>query len=151
MSRQRRGILRGWLLANVILAAVAGVLLVLDVSIFLAGTLPSISTALAALIAGIGTLALAALTGVIIVFNAGVLDATRQAAEATRAEADATHEAAVATREQVTELRISRELEFRPLVVVSAIDHATRTDARYAVRNLTLRNVGRGPALNTFF
>src|SRR5438132_3989935 len=99
-SKGRRGLLRGWVLADVILGAAAGVLLLLDLSIFLAGTLPSISIPLAAMIAGIGTLALAALTGVIIVFNAGVLDATRQAAEATKAEADATHEEAVATREQ---------------------------------------------------
>ncbi len=155
---KRRGVLRGWVLAVVILAAIAGVLLVIDVSIVLASLFPTISTALAAMITGIATLTLAGLTGVIIIFNAGVLTATREAAEATqaeaeatKAEADATHEAAVATREQVTELRISRQLEFRPFVVVSAMADATRTVDQYAVRDLTLRNVGRGPALNTFF
>jgi hypothetical protein len=156
--RQRRGFLHGWVLADVILGAIAGALLVIDLSILLASSFPTISTALAAMITGIATLALAGLTGVIIVFNAGVLAATRQAAEATqaeaeatKAEADATREAAIATREQVTELRISRQLEFRPFVVVSAMSEATRTVEQLAARDLTLRNVGRGPALNTFF
>jgi hypothetical protein len=160
---QRRGILRGWVLADVILGAFAGVLLLLDLSIFLAGTLPSISIPLAAMIAGIGTLALAALTGVIIVFNAGVLDATRQAAEATKAEADATHKEAVATREQaeatkeqskvanesLRELRYSRELEWRPILVKVAgkggIGHGR------SFRDAEIRNIGRGPALNAIY
>jgi hypothetical protein len=34
MRRRERGLLRGWVLANVIFGAVAGVLLVLDLSIY---------------------------------------------------------------------------------------------------------------------
>ena len=163
MTRQRRGILRGWVLADVILGAVAGVLLILDLSIFLAGTLPSISTALAAMIAGIATLALAALTGVIIVFNAGVLDATRQAAEATKAEADATLEEAKATREQadatreqaklaarsIRELQIGRELDWRPFMVrFEGSGHIVKGKFR---RDITIQNIGRGPAINCLY
>jgi hypothetical protein len=161
--RGRRRLLHGWVLADVMLGAVAGVLLVLDLSIFLAGTLPSISTALAAMIAGIATLALAALTGVIIVLNAGVLDATRQAAEATKAEADATLEEAKATREQadatreqaklaarsIRELQISRELDWRPFVV--RFEGSSHIVKGKFLRDVTIQNIGRGPAINCLY
>jgi hypothetical protein len=171
-SKGRRGWLRGWVLADVILGAVAGVLLLLDLSIFLAGTLPSISTQLAAMIAGIGTLALAALTGVIIVFNAGVLDATRRAAEATEAEASATHDEAKATREQaiatqeqakatreqadqarksIVVLQRSQELEWRPYLVIIGGLAPLQKSAGRTFRQVTLQNIGRGPALNMFY
>jgi hypothetical protein len=158
-----RGLLRGWVLADVILGAVAGVLLILDLSIFLAAKLPSISTTLAAMIAGIATLALAALTGVIIVLNAGVLDATRQAAEATKAEADATLEEAKATREQaeatreqaklaarsIRELQISRELDWRPFMV--RFEGSGRFVKGKYRRDMTIQNIGRGPAINCLY
>lgn len=79
------GLLRNWRLI-LILGAVAGVLAVIDLSIFLAAQLPGISASMAAILTGVATLVLAALTGVIIVVNAGVLDATREAAQATRAD-----------------------------------------------------------------
>jgi hypothetical protein len=154
---------RRWPLAIVVLGAAAGVLLILGLSMFLAAQFPGISTGLAAMITGVATLALAALTGVIIVVNAGVLDATRQAAEATKAEADATHEEAVATREQaeatkeqsrianesLRELRYSRELEWRPILVKlsgkGGISHGR------SFRDADIRNLGRGPAINALY
>jgi len=145
----QRGLLQGWRLASVILGAIAGVLAVVDLSIFLAAQLPGISGSVAAMLTGVATLALAALTGAIIVVNAGVLEATRKASEATREQASATKEQAKLAARSIREIQIDRELDWRPFVV------RTEGDGRIVkgklVRDITIQNIGRGPAINALY
>jgi hypothetical protein len=82
--------------------------------------------------------------------------ATKDEAEATQEEAKATLEQATATKEQariasdtLRELRQSRELEWRPILVSTGGLPGIALGKAY--RDVVLRNIGRGPALNALF
>jgi len=155
-----------WLVAGVVVVA-AGILVAAG---YVASVLPNASVGIGTVLSGVATLILAGLTAIILIVNARVLKATKDAAEATRdaaratkGEAAATQEEAKATLEQATatkeqakiasetlrELRQSRELEWRPILVRTTLEHGVFEGKIY--RQVELQNIGRGPALNALF
>ena len=88
--------------------------------------------------------------------TARMAKATKDEAVATQQEAKATLDQATATKEQaqiandtLQELRHSRELEWRPILVGTELQGGVAQGK--AFRDLNLRNIGRGPALNSLF
>lgn len=82
--------------------------------------------------------------------------ATKDEAVATQEEAKATLDQATATKEQaqianetLQEIRRSRELEWRPILVRTELQSGVFEGKAY--REVNLRNIGRGPALNSLF
>lgn len=152
-----------WIVGAVVLVVAA----LLPASVFIASLAGNQSVGAGTILSGVSTLFLAGLTAIILIVNARVLQATRDAAEATRdaaratkdeavateKEAEATFEQAAATKEQalianetLKELRRTRELEWRPILVRDESNAGVKDGKAW--RDVSLRNIGRGPALN---
>src|ERR1700694_265913 len=157
-----------WVIVGLVLLGTAAVLVI--VAIVVANFIPTQSAAaIATVLVAVSTLALAALTAVLLVLNNRILSATleavqatKESAVATRDEAEATREEATATREQaeatkeqaetgnesLREIRRSRELDWRPFLVRVDLGE---TSGNRVTRNVTIQNIGRGPALNCLY
>jgi hypothetical protein len=80
--------------------------------------------------------------------EAALQASNRQAATAEGALAAAQEQARIAS-DTLRELRQSRELEWRPILVRATIESGVSSGKAY--RQVELRNIGRGPALNSLF
>ncbi len=110
-----------------------------------------------ALITGLATVVLVAITAYYAKRTSDIAEQTQVTADATKLMADETRKMVAATQEQVSETRAQREAQARPVVTFTllaleteweppeGVDHTVPTITRFG---LEVRNVGSGPALN---
>lgn len=108
----------------------------------------------ATVLTGLATLVLAAATGILLILNWGVMQATRSAAEATLRAAVATEKSAAATEQEaaasLSELEVLRDQvahEIRPVLVLESLPNISPFKSNLGADG-TLVNLGRGPAIN---
>lgn len=113
---------------------------------------PGQAAAIGTVLSALAALALAAITLSVVLLNRQLLKATTEAVTAATAEAAASSRQAELTAESVREMRTSRHLEFRPLLIRQDLrDIRTSPPDSLETRIYEMKNIGRGPALNCMF